>query len=315
MTVLRVGRHPSCDVVIEHRSVSRQHAEMAALDDGQFELVDQGSTYGTFVKKAGEWHSVSRMTVGPDDPIMLGKYKTTPYLLQKMAVTSIERGNGTGKATGNRRKTGGDNGANTGNGENGEKVVSRSAGLESSKVRKLAAIVAADLVGYSSMMASDETGTLNAIREARQQIIDPKVERYNGRIFKTVGDALMMEFASVVKAVRCAADIQATLPTMTFGSSGVRLTFRMGVNIGDVIIEGDDMFGDGVNIAARLEQAADPGGICVSAFVYEQIKNKLDFGYEDMGVRAMKNIPDPVHCYKITETVSGRYIPSKSAEG
>lgn len=284
MTAFSIGRHPDCDIVLHDNSVSRHHAELRLLDDGRYQLTDLESTYGTHIKANGEWKRIDTVVVGPDDPVMLGNHKTTPYLLHSQAL-SPQAKEPTGPAK--REKTSG----------------------EISKVRKLTAIVAADLVGYSAMMNSDESATLTVLKQCREEVIDPKVMRHHGRVFKTIGDGLMMEFASVVRAVRCAADIQATLRTMTFGPNEVRLQFRMGINIGDVIIEGDDIFGDGVNIAARLEQIADPGGVCISGFVYEQVKNKLDLGYQDLGEREVKNIPEPVRVYKVVETVSGRYIP------
>ncbi|MCE3249342.1 MAG: putative adenylate class-3/4/guanylyl cyclase, partial [Geminicoccaceae bacterium] len=142
--------------------------------------------------------------------------------------------------------------------------------------RKLAVIVAADVAGYSRLMAADEEGTL-ATLNARRQVIDELIARHHGRIFTTAGDSVMAEFASAVEAVRCAAAIQqeivrrnADLPEPR------RMHFRVGVNLGDVMVGGDNLFGDGVNVAARLESVAEPGGICVSGAVYDQIRNKVD---------------------------------------
>jgi adenylate cyclase len=163
--------------------------------------------------------------------------------------------------------------------------------------RKLAVILAADAVGYSRLMAVDEEGTL-AILNARRQVIDELIARHHGRIFTTAGDSVMAEFASAVEAVRCAAAIQqdseranADLPEAR------RMRFRVGVNLGDVMVGGDNLFGDGVNVAARLEGMAAPDGICISAAVYDQIRNKVDFSFEDLGERSLKHIGYPVRVF------------------
>ena len=166
--------------------------------------------------------------------------------------------------------------------------------------RRLAAILAADVVGYSLRMSRDEHGTLTMLRDLRREIVDPRVEKHKGRIFKTMGDGLLIEFASVVDAVACAAKIQADIAKKNgLQPADRRMEFRIGINLGDVIIEGDDVFGDGVNIAARLEALAEPGGIFISGPVYDQVKNKLDFIYRDEGAKQVKNIPDPVRAYSV----------------
>jgi adenylate cyclase len=163
--------------------------------------------------------------------------------------------------------------------------------------RKLAVILAADVVGYSRLMAADEEGTL-ALLNARRQVNDELIARHRGRIFGTAGDSVMAEFASAVEAVRCAAAIQqenrrrdADLPEPQ------RMLFRVGVNLGDVMVGGDDLFGDGVNVAARLEGMAQPGGICISSAVYDQIRNKVDLSFDDLGERTLKNIGYPVRVF------------------
>ncbi len=164
--------------------------------------------------------------------------------------------------------------------------------------RRLAAIVSADVAGYSRLVGADETGTLQALRRHRQELIDPTVGRHGGRIVKVMGDGLLLEFASVVDAVQCAADIQ---QGMTERNSGVpadsRIVFRIGVNQGDIVIDGDDILGDGVNVAARLQEIASPGGVCVAARVHDDIRDRLDIVFEDGGPRELKNIARPVHVW------------------
>jgi adenylate cyclase len=163
--------------------------------------------------------------------------------------------------------------------------------------RRLAAILAADAAGYSRLMGVDEEGTLERLKAHRRQLIDPKIAEHHGRIVKTTGDGLLMEFASVVDAVRCAAEVQRGMidrePEMP---DERRITLRIGVNLGDVIVEGSDIFGDGVNVAARLEALAEPGGICVSGTVRDHIRDKLPYPFEDTGEQSVKNIARHVTC-------------------
>jgi adenylate cyclase len=166
-------------------------------------------------------------------------------------------------------------------------------------IRKLAVILAADVAGYSRLMAADEEGTL-ATLTARRRVIDDLIARHHGRIFTTAGDSVMAEFASAVEAVRCAAAIQQETARLNADlPEPRRMLFRVGVNLGDVIVGGDNLFGDGVNIAARLESVADPGGICVSAAVYDQVRNKVDFRIDDRGEQSLKNIGHPVHVFSV----------------
>jgi adenylate cyclase len=165
--------------------------------------------------------------------------------------------------------------------------------------RRLAAILAGDVVGYSRLMGIDEEATLRDIKAHRQVLIDPKIAEYRGRIVKTTGDGILIEFASVVDAVRFAVDVQrGMVERNTEVPADRRIEFRVGINIGDVIIEGDDIFGDGVNVAARLEALAEPGGICVSRVVRDQVRDKLDFSFEDLGDQSVKNIARPVRVYR-----------------
>ncbi len=164
--------------------------------------------------------------------------------------------------------------------------------------RRLAAIVAADVVGYSRLMGEDETGTLAALRVHRSELIDPLITRYRGRIVKTMGDGLLLEFASVVDAVRCSVEFQEGISTRNVDvADDKKIVFRIGINLGDIIFEDGDIFGDGVNIAARLEGMAEPGGLLVSHTVYESIGGKLDTVFADNGEREFKNIAKPVRVW------------------
>src|SRR6266496_3602212 len=166
--------------------------------------------------------------------------------------------------------------------------------------RRLAAIVSADVVGYSRLMGRDESGTLATLKGHRRELIDPKIAEYGGRIVKTTGDGLLLEFPSVVDAVRCAVDVQRGMAERNAGVAPAdRIEFRMGINVGDIIIDGDDIFGDGVNVAARLEGLSEPGGICVSGRVQEDARGKLDIGFEDAGDQQLKNIARPLRVYRV----------------
>ena len=172
--------------------------------------------------------------------------------------------------------------------------------------RKLAAILAADAVGYSKMMAVDEEKTLKVL-SAHRAVIDGIIEFHEGRIVGTAGDSVLAEFGSPVEAVRCAVEMQDALKTRNNSlAEADRMLFRVGVNLGDVIAKDDDILGDGVNIAARLESIAEPGGICVSSSVYEQIAGKLDLGFIDIGAQSLKNIQRPIQVYRIER---GQRIP------
>ena len=164
--------------------------------------------------------------------------------------------------------------------------------MESRSVqRRLAAILAADVVGYSRLMQADEVGTLEALKAHRRALIDRTVASHHGRIVKTTGDGALVEFASVVDAVGCAVAIQRGMFSRNPGvAEDKRIVFRIGINVGDIIIDGDDIFGDGVNIAARLEALCDPGGLCISRAANEQIRDKLSLAFADLGEQTIKNI-------------------------
>jgi TolB-like protein/Tfp pilus assembly protein PilF len=166
--------------------------------------------------------------------------------------------------------------------------------------RRLTAILAADVAGYSRLMGLDEEGTLAQFRAHRRALVDPKITENRGRIVKTTGDGLLVEFASVVDAVRCAVEVQRGMIERNADvPQGKRVEFRIGINVGDIIIENGDIFGDGVNVAARLEGLAEPGGICVSGRVEEDVQGKLDTAFEDIGEQQLKNIARPVRVYRV----------------
>ncbi len=166
--------------------------------------------------------------------------------------------------------------------------------------RRLAAILATDVVGYSRLMEKDEAGTLAALKARRKDLLEPLVARHKGRIFKVTGDGVLMEFSSAVNAVQCAVEFQAAMASANAGMpDDTKIVVRIGIHLGDVMVEGGDLYGDGVNIAARLEGIAEPGGICVSEDAYRQVRNKLDCAFDDLGRQALKNIVEPVRAYCI----------------
>ena len=178
--------------------------------------------------------------------------------------------------------------------------------------RRLTAILAADAVGYSRHMSVDEEGTLRQLA-AHRAVIDRIIAAHEGRIVGTAGDSVLAEFASPVEAVRCAVEIQEAVHTRNETlPEAQRLVFRIGVNLGDVMIDGADILGDGVNVAARLEGIAEPGGICISSSVYDQIAGKLLLGFVDLGERSLKNISRPIRVYQFDR--SGAFVGAKLAE-
>ncbi len=172
--------------------------------------------------------------------------------------------------------------------------------------RRLTTILASDVVGYSRLMAADEAGTLAQLKTHRKELMEPKTAAYHGRVVKFMGDGTLMEFGSVVDAVAFAADVQRAMAARNADvPEDQRITYRIGINIGDIIVEDDDIFGDGVNIAARLEELAEPGGICVSEKVYEEVKNKLDLDFKDLGRQQVKNIPEPLGIFQVLTEAKG----------
>src|SRR5215510_6805119 len=165
--------------------------------------------------------------------------------------------------------------------------------------RKLAAILSADVKGYSRLMGEDEEATIRTLT-AYREVLASLIQQHRGRVVDSPGDNLLAEFASVVDAVQCAAEIQCALKVRNAELPDQRkMEFRIGINLGDVIVEGERLYGDGVNIAARLESLAEAGGICLSGVVYDQVKNKLGLSYEHMGEQIVKNIADPVRVWRV----------------
>ncbi len=182
--------------------------------------------------------------------------------------------------------------------------------------RRLAAIFAADVVGYSRLMGADEVETLARLKSLRKELVQPKITGGRGRIVKLMGDGLLAEFPSVVEAVRCAVDIQQAMAAREPGlTEEHRIRLRIGVNLGDIIVEGSDIYGDGVNIAARLEGLAEPGEICISGKVCEEIRNKLSAAFEDMGEQKVKNIPEPVRVYRWADAAADTISGNRGAVG
>jgi len=188
--------------------------------------------------------------------------------------------------------------------------------------RKLAVILAADVAGYSALMEADEAGTFERLRSRRRDLLEPEISKHHGRIFKLMGDGFLAEFGSVVDAVECAVTLQrGMMERNTSISEENRIEIRIGINLGEVIVEGDDRYGEGVNVAARLQELADPGGICVSSKVSKEVEKKLAFSFESMGEQRVKNITEPIACYRVslrlhpTETLlsSNDRQPSKAA--
>src|ERR1700731_294164 len=179
--------------------------------------------------------------------------------------------------------------------------------------RRLAAILAADVAGDLPLFGGRGGGTLERLKTLRRQLIDPKIAEHHGRIVKTTGDGLLVEFASVVDAVRCAAEVQrGMLDREPEATDERRIRLRIGVNLGDVIADGDDIFGDGVNVAARLEALAEPGGICISRTVRDHIRDKLAYAFEDLGEQSVKNIARPGRAYELRpEAIAG--LPRSSS--
>ena len=168
--------------------------------------------------------------------------------------------------------------------------------------RRLAAVVGVDVVGYSRLMGQDEAGTLAAVGALRRDIIEPAIAARAGRLVKAMGDGFLLEFPSAVEAVECAAEVQQRVSELESQSKSAHpIVLRVGINVGDIMVEDGDVFGDGVNVAARLEGLADPGGILLSRAAYDQVRDKVDYVFEDLGERSLKNIARAVHVFRLTK--------------
>src|SRR6185312_9699025 len=179
--------------------------------------------------------------------------------------------------------------------------------------RRLAAILAADVVGYSRLMGQDEVGTLAALKARRKDVLEPLVKRHRGRVFKVTGDGVLIEFGSAVSAVQCAVDLQHGMAAANRDQpEDHRILLRIGVNLGDVMVEGSDLYGDGVNIAARLEAIAEPGNVIVSGTAFDHIKSKVRVGFDDIGAQILKNIAEPVRAYRVASMPAVALTATKS---
>jgi adenylate cyclase len=179
-------------------------------------------------------------------------------------------------------------------------------------------VLAADVAGYSRLMGTDEEGTLARLKAARKTAVDPAIASHRGRIVKTTGDGMLVEFASAVDAVRCSVDVQRAMAAQNADiPQEVRIEFRIGIHVGDIIIDDNDIFGDGVNISARLEGIAEPGGVCISDDAYRQIRGKVEIGWDDLGPQTLKNIAEPMRAWRVQ--LGGQAVtkaqPASSAGG
>src|SRR6201984_481432 len=181
-------------------------------------------------------------------------------------------------------------------------------------VRRLTAILAADVAGYSRRMGADEEGTHERLKAHLAELVNPKIAEHRGRIVKSTGDGMLAEFPSVVDAVRCAVEVQQAMLDRNSGvAADNRLELRIGINLGDVIVETDDLYGDGVNIAARIEALADAGGVFVSNTVHDQVRDRLPFAFEDLGEQQVKNISRPVRVYRVRDLGAAATAPASPA--
>jgi len=174
--------------------------------------------------------------------------------------------------------------------------------------RRLAAILVADVVGYARLIEADEAGTLAALKARRRSVLEPLLAKYRGHLVKLMGDGALVEFASAVNAVQCAIELQEEMDKANSGLAPDKaIVLRIGINLGDVVVEGSDLYGDGVNIAARLEAMAEPGGICISGSIHEQVKGKMKLAFEDMGRQSVKNIGEPVQVFRLGQSLGFKH--------
>lgn len=277
-----IGRGLKATARLPHDSVSRRHARLALDDERRLRLSDLESKYGTFVHRGGEWRPVADEHIADDEPVMFGKFRTT--LAQVMDI--IER-------QGSEETTGGWTDAE-------------------GETHKHTAVLMADVVGYTTMMSQDREGTLRAFRACRRDVVDPAILGHRGRIFKEVEDGLFAEFRSAADALRCANEIQTTLAARPYGRPRRPLVFRIGIHAGEAVAENDDLFGETVIIAERLQAMAEPGRICVFDIARAQIETELRPCWTDPREKTLKDYPDPVQVY---EMVPGEIEPVQRKKG
>ncbi len=271
--VYSIGRSRGSDIPIREDSVSREHAQLAFTDDGRCHLKDCDSTYGTFVFRDGRWEQIQQTVIELDDLLRFGNWQIKTAQIVKMLRAEESALQAQSEKTSFVRRR---------------------------PERRLAAILFADVVGYVRLMEADEADTLARLKAHREELIDPRITEYHGAVVKNIGDGVMVEFGSVLDAVLCAAEIQKGMAERNHHLPGERrMLLRIGINLGDVVIEAGDIFGGGVNLASRLEGLAKPGGICISAAVYEQIWNKCDLRFDDLGEIDIKNVAEPVRVYAL----------------
>ena len=271
--VYSIGRGAGSDIPIREDSVSRQHAQLAFTDDGRCHLRDCGSSYGTFVFRDGRWEQIQQTVIELEDLLRFGNWQVkTAEIVKLLRAEEAALQAQSQKTSFIRRRP----------------------------QRRLAAILFADVVGYVRLMEAHEADTLARLKAHREDLIDPRITEYHGVVVKNIGDGVMVEFGSVLDAVLCAVEIQTGMAERNRDlPEGRRMLLRIGINLGDVVIEAGDIYGGGVNLASRLEGLAKPGGICISAAVYEQIWNKCDLRFDDLGKLDIKNAAEPVRVYAL----------------
>ncbi len=262
-----IGRSPESDAVLSHALVSRRHAKLVTDARGGLYLADLGSRHGTFVHRGGDWQRLSDDFVGADEPVRFGLHQTTPAQLLEQI----------------RRRPG--------------EETTTAASLKTRDSHRQAVVLVADLVGYSRMMSHDPEGTLDALKACRRDALDPAILHHRGRIFGAAGDSVCAEFRLVDDALRAAGATLLAVRDRRFGKAKKTMAFRIGVHAGEVMVEGDTLYGSAVNIAARLQALAQPGRICVSALVKDKMR-KTALSFTDLGEKELRNIPYAIQVYE-----------------
>ncbi len=262
-----IGRAPESDAVLSHERVSRRHAKLVIDAEGGLYLADLGSRHGTFVHRGGDWQRLMHDFVGADEPVRFGLYQTTPaQLLEQIRRRPGEQSTAAGS-------------------------------FEVRDSHRQAIVLVADVVGFSRMMSHDPDGTLDALKACRRDALDPAILLNRGRIFGAAGDSVCAEFREVDDTLRAAKATLLAVRDRRFGKAQKTISLRIGVHAGEVMVEGDSLYGSAVNIAARLEALAHPGRICVSALVKEKAR-KTALSFTDLGEKELKNIPYPIQVFE-----------------